>query len=82
MHWIEDMEVVLLTNHFSEDGKIIYKAGELLGDILTNDEPSVSQDQVPADFLMSPDDGSERDWQLAFGWAIYGKVYIEYTMTL
>ena len=61
MHWIEDMEIVLSINHFSEDGKIIYKAGEFLADILTNDEPSVSQDQVPADFLRSRDEWSERD---------------------
>ena len=62
MHWIEDMEVVLSTNHFSEDGKIIFKAGELLGDILTNDEASVNQGQVRADFLRSRDEGSERNW--------------------
>ena len=55
------MKVVLSANQFSGDGKIIYMAGELLGNILINDEPSVNQDQVPADFLMSPDDGSERD---------------------
>ena len=61
MHWIEDMEIVLSTNHFSEDGKIIYKAGELLEDILTNDEPSVNQDQVRADSPRSRDEGSERN---------------------
>jgi hypothetical protein len=69
-HWIEDIEMVLLTNQLFKYGKIIYKAGELIGNVLTNDEPSVSQDQVPADFLMPPDDGSERDWQLVFDLAI------------
>ena len=42
MHWIEDMEVVLPTNHFSEDGNIIRKEGELLGDTVASAESCVS----------------------------------------
>lgn len=68
---------MLAANQLSEDGKIIRKVSELLGDIIGNAESCVRENQAPADFLRSPDEGSERDVQLAIGWVIYGKVYID-----
>ena len=44
---------MLVANQLSENGKIISKVGELLGDIIGNAESCFRQYQALADFLMS-----------------------------
>ncbi len=70
-----EIEGVVAVAQFSEDGKVIRKAGELPEDLITSAELCIQHDKASREFLKSLDERSQRDWQPLVGWVIWGAKY-------